>query len=293
MAPCFVHAATNEQEEVGAPTEPQPEIPTVVPSQDGLPMHFTDHPFDDVLDELSRQSGVRFHLTPSLRTRSIYATFSGNNWSDAIKTFLRDYNHLAIVDRDGALRRVWITGFSEASVVSPSVSLTKGYNDPEQPFMRRPGQPDGMELPLALWQSAPYWVAPRADLPAEPIEVDPLIFDNLKVGQPVELPIPQESAPLFGVVSETHDELGGEVRVWSGPVDGSHDSASFTISHGSKATYITVATGSRIYELSVDNVTGGGSVVDEADMTSGKDHDDIILPPLATRDEHGAQPSSQ
>ena len=94
----------------------------------------------------------------------------------------------------------------------------------------------------------------------------------------MEIPIPQEDQPYFGVVGETHDQLNGAVQVWSGPIDGSHATASFTLTRGRTSTYVTVATGTSIYEVAIDNVTGVGSVVNEVDLTKGKEQEDTLTP---------------
>ncbi len=275
-----------------APATLQARPVTALKHDNRLPMEITGRALRDLLDELTQHSGIRFNLTPSLATHSVTTTLSGPSWNDAIKGFLRSYNHLAIVDRDGTLRRVWITGFDAPAASTAQETLTaETHDNAGEPFATRPDSTSTPELPLALWQPARAHVEARRDLPAEPIEADPQAFENLTVGQPLELAIPQEASPVFGVVSETHDQLGGAVRVWSGPVDGSHDSASFTISRGATTTYITVATGTNIYEVSVDNETGEGSVVNEVDMTRGKTDNDIVLPPESKGEHEATLPS--
>jgi len=83
---------------------------------------------------------------------------------------------------------------------------------------------------------------------------------------------------LIGGVGENHSELNGDIQVWSGPIDGAHETASFTITRGKRSTYVTVATGTSIYEARIDNSTGLGSVVNEVELTKKITKNDYLIP---------------
>ena len=229
-----------------------------------------------VTTDLSRRSGVRFAISSSLMTAVVNAEVKASDWNDAIKSALAGFNYLATVDRNGRFLKIWLTGTEEPHVASVDGSENTVHTDVDLP-----GSVDSKALPNALWQpvdgkafDSPWGESAHA----EPIEIDPRLFDSLEVGQPVEIPIPQEDVTVFGVVGESHSQLNGEVQVWSGPVDGSHETASFTITRGEHGTYATVATGTSIYEVSVDNTTGAGTVVDEMELTKNVTKNDYIIP---------------
>ena len=244
----------------------------------GLPLVAKGRTLEGVLGEITTRTGVRFSVGGGLGGTPVHVTLDGENWNRALLDFLGGYNRMVIVDGRGLLRRVWITGIDAGGAAASAAGKEEGgwvtVSGPTEPPGKRP-----FELPVALWRTSPNPETTRGELPAMAIEVDPETFDSLEVGQPVELVIPQEAGSLFAVVEETHDQLNGAVKVFSGPVDGSHDTASFTISRGERSTYVTVATGANIYEVTIDNATGKGTVVDEVEMTRGKDGNDAIMAP--------------
>lgn len=244
-----------------------------------IELQFQDVEVSVVTAELSRRSGVRFALTSSLISSRVNAQVKTTNWNDAIKSVLAGFSFLATVDRMGRFKKIWLTGTKE-----PSLDPSFGSGDISR-MASRAGEEfaevELKELPIALWESvegAPVESPWEEWVRAEPIQMDPALFDSLEVGQPVEIPIPQQVAPVYGVIGENHNQLNGEVQVWSGPIDGSHETASFTITRGEQGTYVTVATGTSIYEVSVDNVTGAGTVVDEVELTKHVTENDFIIP---------------
>ncbi|MCB1743006.1 MAG: hypothetical protein KDK91_21700 [Gammaproteobacteria bacterium] len=263
---------------------PAPQLPMDIglPPNPRLPVQFSDVPLEETLREVHRLSGIRFDITPTLRSSRVDTIFDGSDWDDAVRSFLDRYSHLSVVDENGRLRRVWITGSNAGR--TPVASRTDGAQTDANVFQSPPGDAvDDMTLPLQLWVRGEADAAP-ADLhgiPGRPIELDPRVFETLQVGQPLELDIPQLEQPVYAVLGETHTQLNGQVQVWSGPVDGSHPSAAVTITKGEISTYVTVATGDNIYEINIDNNSGKGVVVDEVDMTAGKNGEDAISPPRA------------
>jgi len=243
---------------------------------DAIELQFRDDTLPAVTAELSRRSGIRFSVPSSLLSALVNAEVKTTNWNDAIKSTLAGFNYLATVDRNGRFLKIWLTGTKDPSSVTDHLALKStniaNAQTPELEFK---------DLPLVLWASVDSqaldspW-GPAAN--AEPIQMDPEFFDSLEVGQPIEIPIPQESAPVFGVIGENHSQLNGEVQVWSGPIDGSHETASFTITRGEQGTYVTVATGTSIYEVSLDNATGAGTIVNESELTKNVTKNDYIIP---------------
>jgi hypothetical protein len=239
----------------------------------------TDRRLGALLADIRAQSDVRIIAPAALADDEVGIVIDATDWNSTIRTLLKNYNHLAIIDRAGNYRKIWITARDESRRAEDSrnpSSLARTHSG------RHHDEPDPLtELPVAIWQPVEVddtSVFSESDIPHASVQMDPSFFDSLQVGRPIEIPVPQESEPYFGVVGETHDQLSGAVQVWSGPIDGAHESASFTMTRGRISTYVTIATGSSIYEAVVDNATGVGSVVNEVDMTKGKDEHDALIP---------------
>lgn len=253
--------------------------PSVAPISTGtIEMQFRDDTLSAVTAQLSRRSGVRFSVSSSLKSSLVNADVQADNWNDAIKSSLAGFNYLATLDRDGRFQKIWLTGTKDPSSGSGSIAIAQKNERANSVDAKAPELKD---FPIALWQpvkgkavNSPWGESAHAEM----IQMDPKLFDSLEVGQPVEIPIPQEVVPVFGVIGESHSQLNGEVQVWSGPIDGSHETASFTITRGEKGTYVTVATGTSIYEVSVDNATGAGAVVNETELTKNVTKNDYVIP---------------
>lgn len=234
----------------------------------------------DLLTELSADRDVPIFVSPQLSEDAVPGELGDAEWEAAIESLLAQYNYLAIIDRSGRYRKLWITA-RRAQPRSKRAADDHAASSAAQDAagVREPGSI--AELPIPLWQPVDRGdpTLPLAeDVPFESVQMDPEFFESLQVGQPLEIPVPQETQPYFGVVSESHNQLNGSVRVWSGPIDGSHDTASFTMTRGRFSTYVTIATGRSIYEVTIDNASGVGSVVDEIDLTKGKEEQDSITP---------------
>ena len=239
----------------------------------------------DIAAEISRRGGVRILVAPEIVDARVESKIEPDNWRSAINTLLKRFDHMAIVDRSGSFRKIWITGRKsfDHPLDAADADTTDGLSRPVAE-RDRPADPEpdrSMQLPVAIWEPLEDYGESSAQdrsIPSAPVQTAPAVFEGMHVGQPLEIIIPQEEAPLFAVVGETHSQLNGEIQVWSGPIDGAHDTASFTITRGEITTYITVATGTSIYEVSVDNVTGLGQVVNEVDLTKGKTDQDFLVP---------------
>ena len=252
-----------------------------------IALRFDGQRLFDAMAEVARRSSVRIMVAPELVDETVHAEIKNAQWQGAIRTLLEGFDHIAIVDRDGRFRKVWITG--RKADAGRGAGVADGADDQAPVFEtgagpKRLGAPElegSLELPVAIWQPLDRSLESPPDdgsIPWAPVQSDPAFFDAMRVGQPLEILIPQEEAPLFAVVGETHNQLNGRVQVWSGPIDGSHETASFTITRGQITTYITVATGTSIYEVSVDNATGLGKVFNEVDLTKGKTERDFVIP---------------
>jgi len=242
-------------------------------------LDFRQTSFSHVLQIVSKRSGVTFSVDDALGDQLINQKISGNDWNSAIKALLQDYSYLGIVDRSKSFRRIIVTGLSGNGSDSKQISRPVGELGPGTDALDVPLS----ETPILLWQASPGGNNTRlkqSGIPTRFIQTLPDALNQIRVGQPLEIQIPQEEFPLFGVVGSEHSELNGRVSVWSGPIDAFHETASFTVTRGNKLTFVTVATGISIYEISIDNATGLGTVVNGLDLVRGKDENDAIIPPL-------------
>ena len=243
-----------------------------------IELQFQNRKLSDAMAEVTNRSKIKIVISPNLRDVKINAEIKSLDWRRAIKSLLKEFNHIAIVDRRGEFKKIWITAKRDSKAISgvnPKRSVrVSGVDEHSEPV-------DSIELPIAIWvplEKGTDSLEENNRVPSAPIQMNPSFFQRLQIGQPVEIPIPQEEFPLFGVVSENHSQLNGEVEVWSGPIDGSHETASFTVTRGEITTYVTVATGTSIYEVSLDNATGIGSVVNEKDLTKDVSEQDFVIP---------------
>lgn len=242
-----------------------------------IKLQYQDTRLSDAMADVSRRSKVRIVISPDLGDEKITVKVNSANWNHAIKSLLVGFNHIAIVDRRGDFRKIWITGRKDPEVVAGGVvpgQIGHALQVDDQAELT-----ESIELPMIIWEPLDYELSDTGEsITAMPIQMDPSLFETLQIGQPIEIPIPQEQTPLFGVIGESHQQLNGAVQVWSGPIDGSHETASFTVTRGEVTTYVTVATGTSIYEVTLDNTTGIGSVVNEVDLTKDVTGQDFLIP---------------
>ena len=242
-------------------------------------LDFRQTPLSHALEIVNKKSGVTFSVNEALGGQLINQKISANDWNSAIKELLQGYSYLGIVDRSKSFRRIIVTGLSGSGIDSTQINAPDEGLDPGADMKDVPLS----ESPILLWHTSPGSNNARtkqSGIPSKFIQILPDALNQLRVGQPLEIQIPQEEFSLFGVVSSEHSELNGRVSVWSGPLDAFHETASFTVTRGNKLTLVTVATGLSIYEISIDNSTGIGSVVNGLDLVRGKDQNDAVIPPL-------------
>ena len=240
-------------------------------------LKFKQITLNEALQLVTRSSGVTFSLHKSLRGRMLNTQISALDWTSATKELLSGFSYLAIVDRSGSFRRVIITGIAGTGSASADSRFIGAGVDTANETSTIPLS----ETPILLWRSA-FGVADenKSSIPTKYIQVLPNALESIRVGQPLEITIPQEGFPIFGVVAESHMQLNGEITVWSGPIDAFHDTASFTVTRGKILTFITVATGVSVYEFSINNKTGAGTVVNALDLIRDKNPNDTVVPPL-------------
>lgn len=116
------------------------------------------------------------------------------------------------------------------------------------------------------------------DAHVEYIQVQP-VAQNLKIGQKLALFIPQENRFYSGTVTESSVEHAGAAKIVAGELDDGTDFASFSLIQGKTMTFATVATGSSIYQVEIDNRSGIGIVMDNRELEPYSHPDDGILPP--------------
>ncbi len=238
-------------------------------------LKFEQTTFNEALQLVTRRSGITFSLRNNVQGRMLNRRLSAPDWTRATKELLSGFSYLAIVDRSGSFRRVIITGLAGTGSTSAESRLVGAVDDAATMPVSN--------TPILLWQSA-FAVAgenkTHSNIPTKYIQVLPGALDSIRVGQPLEITIPQEDSPVFGVVAESHSQLNGEVTVSSGPIDAFHDTASFTVTRGKISTFVTVATGAAIYEFSINNKTGAGAVVNALDLIRDKNKNDTVVPPI-------------
>lgn len=239
-----------------------------------IELKFEQTPLSEALQLVTRRSGVKFSLRDSLRGQVLNRQISALNWTSATKELLSGFSYLAIVGRSGSFRRIIVTGVAGTG----SVPVNADFKGAAVGTVSATPLSD---TPILLWQSA-FDVADKnkSNVPTKYVQVVPNAFERIRVGQPLEITIPQENFPVFGVVEESHMQLDGEITVWSGPVDAFHDTASFTVTRGKILTFITVATGVSVYEFSINNKTGAGTVVNALDLIRDKNRNDMVVPQL-------------
>ncbi|KRT55158.1 hypothetical protein [endosymbiont of Ridgeia piscesae] len=162
--------------------------------------------------------------------------------------------------------------------------------------MELEAEPALPDEPVALWQDDENGAAAGLPIPAEveyeTIRVNRDVLNNLQVGQPLELPIPQEAKSYYGTIEETHNQLDGQVQVWSGGLENGGNFSNFTLTQGQQSTIVMVATGSRIYQIEINNRTGRGAVIDNRTLSVFKIPGDSVKPTEPTTPIPGGEPDA-
>jgi len=111
------------------------------------------------------------------------------------------------------------------------------------------------------------------------IRTDGLDVENLRQGDRIDFPIPQESRIYSGVVKEKHERFNGVVKVATGGLETDLPFASFSIVDDGRIALVMVTTGKDIYQVEIDKSTGVGTVLDDKQLDRFRQVDDGVLPP--------------
>lgn len=169
-------------------------------------------------------------------------------------------------------------------VDSPNSSAKAGSTRPTQAAAagKPPAGGEDLDKPdqLDLWRSANQEI--RVDgIKGFAIASAPGASAQLKINQTLSLPIPQIDQTLTAELLSTHNQ-GANVEVWKGKVLDGSEQDNIIIVKGRLETHITVATEEGTYTAIVDNASGKGSIVDQADVNEGQIpfDDGIPVPPI-------------
>ncbi len=172
-------------------------------------------------------------------------------------------------------------------------SLAARKSPPGQPPPQRsPGSPavmmenyvgDASPDALIAWTPARGPMQMPASIPegvdVEFVRTDGLDVGNLRQGDRIEFPIPQESRIYSGVVEEKHERFNGGVKVATGGLETDLPFASFSIVDDGRIALVMVTTGKDIYQIEIDKSTGVGTVLDDKQLDRFRQVDDGLLPP--------------
>ncbi|GAA3976542.1 hypothetical protein [Allohahella marinimesophila] len=178
------------------------------------------------------------------------------------------------VDNGGAQRPLIDRPFNDAD----SAAAGQQPSLPEEPV-----QPDTQADADEASDDAPLDQPVAADLSAwsvadaEPIQVDgvkglaiqtdPAALQSLQVGQKVTLPIPDLQPLPEATIESTHSPLDG-INVFKGGLNDGHPDDNVIVTRGEIDTIFVVSTSTGVYTAIVNNRTGQGSLVNEADVNA-------------------------
>ncbi|MCX4030066.1 hypothetical protein H0A36_01635 [Endozoicomonas sp. SM1973] len=101
------------------------------------------------------------------------------------------------------------------------------------------------------------------------VQMNPGVLEQLSLGQTLVLNLPHLNESVQAEITSTHNTQDG-VEVWQGQIENGQVYENVSISRGNRQTYITVATGSGVYSVKVDNQTGLATIIDDGEITSRK-----------------------
>ncbi len=127
--------------------------------------------------------------------------------------------------------------------------------------------------PMRMPESVPEGVE------VEFIRTDGLDVANLRQGDRIDFPIPQESRIYSGVVKEKHERFNGVVKVATGGLETDLPFASFSIVDDGRIALVMVTTGKDIYQIEINKSTGVGTVLNDRQLDRFRQVDDGVLPP--------------
>lgn len=131
-----------------------------------------------------------------------------------------------------------------------------------------PEEPIAIEKPdeLILWDIADTTTQVDNN-PARIIHSAPQTFSQLKLEQTLDIALPNKT--LTARLGSTHNQ-GPNIEVWKGHIAQGDPIDNIIIVRGKIQTHITVATKEATHTAIIDNETGIGSLIDQADINQGQ-----------------------
>lgn len=167
-----------------------------------------------------------------------------------------------------------VAGANEDGEVAGSSSPASGL-PPEPPARSKPA-PDRA---LRLWQERAVAEGEEAGIPVTLLQADVSAFEQLAVGQTLEMPVPELGQTFQARLHSTHNQLN-DVRVWKGQVKDGLKSENVIVTRGQRQTLVMLSTRQGAYTVRVDNTTGQGVLINETHANPGLgDHADYVVPP--------------
>ncbi|MAM89409.1 MAG: hypothetical protein CME36_19085 [unclassified Hahellaceae] len=99
------------------------------------------------------------------------------------------------------------------------------------------------------------------------IQTDPAALRSMKVGQKISLPIPDLQPMPEATIESTHSPLDG-IDVFKGALNDGQANDNVIVTRGEIDTIFVVSTSTGVYTAIVNNRTGQGSLVNEADVNA-------------------------
>ncbi|MGI0117793.1 hypothetical protein [Zooshikella sp. RANM57] len=92
------------------------------------------------------------------------------------------------------------------------------------------------------------------------------VIENFAVGQTLTLPLPHINDVVDMKLTSTRNALD-DVNVWTGQKVNGESFETVSISRGTEQTYMTVATAAGIFTVTIDNISGNTTIIDDSEIT--------------------------
>lgn len=137
---------------------------------------------------------------------------------------------------------------------------------------------------VKLWEISSEELAVDDRVSGHPIKLNAEDLSSLQPGHQLDIAVPGASDTLSAKINKTFNQLG-DVKVWQGSlavadnfdINGQdyqgHAQDNIIISRGAQSTHVTIATRAGTYTAVIDNKTGAGHIVNEAEYLALQDHD--------------------
>lgn len=106
------------------------------------------------------------------------------------------------------------------------------------------------------------------------------VIENFAVGQTLSLPLPHINDVVDMKLTSTRNAID-DVNVWTGQKVNGESFETVSISRGSQQTYMTVATAAGVYTVTIDNISGNTTIIDDSEITylNSQKGTDAVTPP--------------